>query len=111
MTDHKALIAEAREAKIILSVRLPDEEMMQIARLLDLNARLAAALEEAAVPDGWRVTEFEREDRARAVRRRDGSWHALDRNDFRVSRDENYIHPTAREAMAALDAQKAPPPD
>ena len=56
MTDPKALIAEAREAKIILSVRLPDEEMMQIARLLDLNGRLAAALEEAPrieAGDGW----------------------------------------------------------
>lgn len=98
MTDPKSLIAEARRRAQLM----PEDEFL-------LEA-ISDALEEATPPDGWRVTEFERGDGARAVRRRDGSWHALDRSDFRVPRDGQYIHSTAREAMAALDAQKAPPP-
>jgi len=69
--------------------------------------RLASALEAMELPEGWRWTEARKGDhpvlRDPTVYELDGKWCA----DFR---GENYgQHSTTREAMAALDAQKASP--
>lgn len=107
MTDAKALIAEAKRAETDWT--LGPGEMRELA------SRLAAALEEAQVPEEWRVTELTREDcNTRVVRA--GIW--VKRVSWRVTVDGNtqvfangvWEFPTAREAMAALDAEKAPPP-
>lgn len=124
MTDPKALIAEARET-------FGGHTAQEVAELLDALAasadrceansyseiasislrgsaairRLAAALEEATVPEGWRVTEYVKgsEYAANAAR----TWSATP-GKWWLHGDHREF-PTAREAMAALDTQKAPP--
>jgi hypothetical protein len=99
MTDYNALIAEAR-----LHAGMARMEYTDVANTLaDVIDRLAAALRELlAPPPGWRVTEWTREDGARAVLRNDGNWHSLDKNDFRVPG----TYATAAAAMAALEEKE-----
>lgn len=102
MTDTKALIAEARE----LAAKTISNHPITAARLL---RRLAAALEEAQVPEGWRVTELTREDGARVWvddETEDVDWGCVRSNETALS--TKWGHPTASAAMAALeDATKA----
>ena len=55
MTDTKALIAEARGWSYGKVTNMP-------VSAAGIISRLAAALEEATPPEGWRVTEYTRED-------------------------------------------------
>jgi len=96
MTDPKALIAEARE----LAEKPISNHPITAARLI---RRLAAALEEATVPEGWRVTETRRDDGA-YIEFGSTRWFAFQRTGEQVAfSDETATFPTAREAMAALD--------
>lgn len=109
MTDTKALIAEARDIEAEASARAA-QALTQgqgapaafLSRVAQNARRLAAALEEATVPDGWRVTRYDHP--LGAIEYEEGEWHV-----GRYVADQVYIVwdaktcPTAREAMAALD--------
>lgn len=103
MTDTKALIAEARE----LADGIDDDELHESAELI---RRLAAALEEATVPEGWEVERWSRTADGVAIGPIGPCWTVKAWRKARQPRDFPLLFPTAREAMAALDTQKAPPP-
>ena len=102
MTDRKALIAEARRAETDWTIG--PGEMRELVR------RLAAALEEATPPEGWRVTEYTRGDGARVWLDDEAEkpdWGVIAPKQTALS--TAWGHDTARAAMEALDTQKAPP--
>ena len=117
MTDTKALIAEARDIEAEASARAA-QALTQgqgapaafLSRVAQNARRLAAAMEEATVPDGWRVTEY-RAEQKRVWAYLGGAWAAESGGRRRIIQDawanshtptlETF--PTAREAMAALD--------
>lgn len=96
------LIAEAR--------RIVDERRVsELSR--QIITRLADALEDATPPEGWRVTEYTREDGARVWLDDEAEkpdWGIIAPKQTALS--TAWGHDTARAAMEALDAQKAPPP-
>ena len=99
MTDHKALIAEARlydnTGGLMGAPGSPN------AKLCDLIRRLAAALEEATPPDGWRVTTYERDDGVCVEEGQPGRWWVT--NNYGT--DVRNTHDTARAAMEALEGE------
>ena len=109
MTDPKALIAEAREW---LKCKWPPalhnaDKGGALGEAEVFVRRLADALDEAQVPEGWRVVQYDRDDGASVVMIGERSWRAYDA-------DENPVmavvgtcsfHSTAREAMAALEVK------
>ena len=99
MTDPKELIAEA--------MAVENDWTLGPGEMRELASRLAAALEEATVPEGWRVTEYGKAGGWR-VAENDllHLWYGHNRK-LNIRNDKG--HPTARAAMAALDTQKAPP--
>ena len=110
MTDPKALIAEARDIEAEASARAA-QALTQgqgapaafLSRVAQNARRLATALEEATVPDGWAVTRYDNTETG-AIELDNGVWHVGQYEDgqvFIVWRTETF--PTAREAMAALD--------
>lgn len=100
MTDTKALIAGALELANAAEWYGPAATMAEMIR------RLAAALEEATVPEGWRVTETRRDDGA-YIEFGSTRWFAFQRTGEQVAfSDETATFPTAREAMAALDGEE-----
>lgn len=100
MTDTKALLAEARLYDN--SDGLMGAPGSPNAKLCDIIRRLAAALEEATMPEGWRVTEYVKgsEYAANAAR----TWSATP-GKWWLHGDHREF-PTAREAMAALDEKE-----
>ena len=99
MTNTKALIAEAREWATYLTNKHEDDDVSA-----DFIRRLADALEEAQVPEGWRVVQYDRDDGASVVMIGEHSWRAYDadENPIMAVAGTCSFHPTAREAMAAL---------
>lgn len=103
-TDPKALIAEARELKE--KIRKTGAVLFGDYELSDAFDRLAAALEEATVPEGWRVTETRRDDGA-YIEFGSSRWFAFQRTGEQVAfSDETATFPTACAAMAALDGEE-----
>lgn len=94
MTDPKALIAEARE---LLTCDGLGEHFPYAFSLI---TRLAAALEEATVPEGWRVTEYRYSDDSFVWQGTQGEWWG---KGGMPGHKRQGPFPTAREAMAALD--------
>lgn len=107
MTDPKALIAEARDIEAEASARAA-QALTQgqgapaafLSRVAQNARRLAAALEEATPPEGWRVTEYRAEDGSWCEKRIDGMWQAGNRLDGPL---DGVAYPTARAAMEALE--------
>jgi len=97
MTDIKALIAEARLYDN--SDGLMGAPGSPNAKICDIIRRLAAALEEATVPEGWRVVY--RKDDFEVWQEAPGAWLVADEPRHRDFGD----FPTARKAMAALDEE------
>lgn len=103
-TDTKALIAEALAWTIDWDgSQMQDGEPPRDGVTCNLLRRLAAALEEATPPEGWRATEWTREDGSFVTeeRQEDGTylWHAYPPD---VRKWRNNL-PTARAAMEALE--------
>lgn len=95
MTDIKALIAEARaRADMFHRWGLNDDNLFR---------RLAAALEEATVPEGWRVTEYRYSDDSFVWQGTQGEWWG---KGGMPGHKRQGPFPTAREAMAALDGEE-----
>lgn len=102
-TDTKALIAEALAWTIDWDgSQMQDGEPPRDGVTCNLLRRLAAALEEATPPEGWRVTRYDHP--LGAIEYDEGGWHV-----GRYVADQVYIawdantYPTARAAMEALE--------
>jgi hypothetical protein len=89
--DNSALIQEAREFSAGWGANGRD-----IGSAMELIDRLAAALEEMELPEGWRWTEAMREDGATA-NQAGPDWGAFRSDGVMVD-----VYTTSREAMAAL---------
>lgn len=107
-TDTKALIEEARALSNKRKGALDPYQVQ--AELEDMVDRLVAALEEATVPEGWEVERWSRTADGVAIGPIGPCWTVKAWRKARQPRDFPLLFPTAREAMAALDTQKAPPP-
>ena len=90
-TDTKALIEEARE---LANYR----DAPHVIVSTPLLRRLAAALEEAKPPEGWRMTEYTREDGAYVKETWRGEWRPMPLKGPWISPRD-----TARAAMEALE--------
>lgn len=103
-TDTKALIEEARALSNKRKGALDPYQVQ--AELEDMVDRLAAALEEATPPAGWRMTGCHREDGAQVEYKPDWrDWVARWDDDTPLRDRHGYVRtfPTARAAMEALE--------
>ncbi|MFM2126195.1 MAG: hypothetical protein RL328_2646 [Acidobacteriota bacterium] len=107
ITATDVLISEGRRYEDDDRWGPPGSDMRIMAALIQ---RLTARLEEATVPEGWRVTEMAREDEA-FVEQRKRLGHSIPVwRAFQCPQDGVVgcigDFPTAREAMAALDGEE-----
>lgn len=91
-----ALIEEARALSNKRKGALDPYQVQ--AELEDMVDRLAAALEEATPPEGWRVSQYKHKDGGEVVELSAGEWWA-----YHAAGSFKGEHPTARAAMEALD--------